>query len=324
MVFVLLGVSLLTFFIGHLTPGDPARIALGPRAREESVQKLRERMGLDRPLWEQYGRYIGRLVTGDFGDSLMTRRSVREDLAIYLPASLELLAAALLLCILLGYPLGVLSAYHHGRFPDKLISGLSVAGVAVPVFWIGIVFQLVFYRGLEWLPAEGRLPIGAQPPAAVTHVMVLDTLLAGDFEMFRVSLRHLILPAITLALPSLAYIVKLVRSQVNDTMPELYVRTARGKGLREWRIMLRHVVPNAMLPAITMTGMLVGAMLGGAFLVEIIFNWPGIGYYTFRAIQAADLAPVLTTTLVVALVYMLANLTVDILYTWLDPRIRYE
>ena len=323
-VFVLIGISLLTFLIGHLAPGDPARLALGPRAKEESVQRLREKMGLDRPLWEQYLRYISRLVRGDLGDSLLTRRPVLEDLAIYLPASLELTAASLLLCILMGYPLGILAAHYDGKLPGELISTLSVMGVAVPVFWIGIVFQLVFYRGLELLPAGGRLPIGAEAPSSVTNLLIVDSLLAGDWKTLGVVLRHLALPAITLALPNMAYIVKLVRWKIIEARTALYVRTAQGKGASERRVLLRHILPNALLPAVTMTGMLAGAMLGGAFLVEIIFNWSGIGFYVFRAIQAADLTPVLAVTIIVALTYMVANLIVDLLYTLLDPRIRYE
>jgi len=325
MIFVLVGISLMVFFLGNLSSRDPARAALGPRATEEQVQRLREKMGLDRPVWEQYVRYVLRLVRGDLGDSIMTRRAVSKDMAIYLPASLELTAAALFLCIVLGYPLGVLAARHPGGPFDKLIHALSMTGVAIPVFWIGIVFQLIFYRRLDLLPAEGRLPVfGVEAPPAVTHLLTVDSILAGDIKTLWAVLRHLILPAITLALPNLAYVIKLVRVRVIENLTEDYVRTARSKGLSERRILIVHAVPNALLPAITMTGMLVGSMLGGAVLVEIIFNWPGIGLYTVRAIQVADLVPVLDTTLIVALVYMVGNLIVDLLYTLLDPRIRYE
>jgi peptide/nickel transport system permease protein len=323
MVFVLFGISLLVFFISHLSPNDPVRMALGPRATEESVHQLREKLGLDRPLLEQYLRYVSRLIQGDLGDSLLTRRPVRDDLADYLPASLELTAAALLLCIGLGYPLGVLAAHGYGGWFDKIVNSLSVMGVAVPVFWIGIVFQLIFYRNLAWLPAEGRLPPGVALPPAITHSLILDSLLAGNLALFSTAVRHLILPAVTLALPNLSYVVKLVRWRVIETKCDDYVRTARSKGLRERVVLARHVLPNALLPAVTMTGMLTGAMLGGAFLVEIIFNWPGLGFYSYRAIQATDLTPVLTVTLVVAVTYMLANLIVDLLYVLLDPRIRY-
>ena len=323
MVFVLIGISLMTFLIGNISPGDPARLALGPRAKEASVQKLREKMGLDRPIWEQYVRYASRVVRGDLGDSLLTRRPVREDLADYLPATLELTAAALFLCIVLGYPLGVLAARDYGGPFDTVVNTLAVMGVAVPVFWSGIIFQLIFYRGLEWLPAEGRLPIAVEAPPSVTNMLIVDSLLAGDVETLGTALHHLILPAVALALPNMAFVVKLVRWQVIETMTHDFVRTARGKGLPGGRILTRHVLPNALLPAVTMTGMLVGAMMGGAFLVEIIFNWPGIGFYSFRAIQAADLTPVLAVTLIVAATYMLANLVVDMIYVFLDPRIRY-
>ncbi len=323
MVLVLLGISLLTFFIAHLSPGDPARLALGPRATEDSVQKLRDKMGLDRPLLEQYVRYVVRVASGDLGDSIMTRRPVLEDLADYLPASLELTMAALVLCIGLGYPLGVVAGHNYGGLLDRAINTLAVMGVAVPVFWIGIIFQLVFYRALGWLPAEGRLPVGAQPPPSVTNLLVLDSLLAGDMETLGLALRHLVLPSIALALPMMSFVAKLVRWQVVETETSDFVRTARGKGLLERRVLILHVLPNALLPAVTMTGMLVGAMLGGAFLVEWIFNWPGIGYYSVRAIQAGDIAPVMGVTLIVAATFMLSNFIVDLLYMFLDPRIRY-
>ena len=324
MVFVLIGISILTFLIGHVGPGDPARMALGVRAKEEQVQKLREKMGLDRPLWEQYLRYMSRLIQGDLGDSLMTRRPVSKDLAIYLPATVELGVTSLLLSILVGYPLGTLAARYHDSLLDKLINTLSMMGVGVPIFWIGIIFQLVFYRHLELLPAEGRLPVAMAAPPSVTNVLVVDSILAGDMAALRSAVRHMILPAVTLALPGMAYLAKMIRWKIMESMTENYIRTARSKGASQRRVLLRHALPNALLPALTMTGMLAGSTFGGAFLVEIIFNWPGIGFYTYKAIQRADLTPVLTVTIIVALAYMFANLTVDFLYLLLDPRIRYE
>jgi peptide/nickel transport system permease protein len=324
MVFVLIGISLMVFILGNLVPRDPAAAALGPRATEEQIQKLRVKLGLDRPLWEQYLRYVSRLLTGDLGDSIMTRRPVAKDLAVYFPASLELTLAAFFICVVAGYPLGVLAASHPGGAIDRLIHALAMIGVAIPVFWIGIVLQLVFYRQLGLLPAEGQVPVyGVEMPPPVTHMLIVDSILAGQGKTLLVALQHLILPATALALPNLAYVTKLVRVRVMETLTEDYIRTARSKGLRERSVLIGHAVPNALLPAVTMTAMLVGAMLGGAVLVEIIFNWPGMGLYAVRAIQAADLVPVLDVTLIIALVYMASNLFVDFLYTVLDPRIRY-
>ncbi len=324
LVFVSIGITLITFTVSHIVPSDPARLALGARAQPEAVQKMREKMGLDRPLPEQYLTYMTGLFRGDFGDSLYTRRTVREDLADYLPASIELTITSLLLVIVFGYPLGVLASYHQGRWIDRLVNSLSVIGVAIPVFWIGIVFQLIFYRGLQWLPAEGRLPIGVDGPPTVTNLLILDSLLAGDIKMLGTVLRHLTLPAVTLALPNLAYVVKLVRANMIEEMSKDYVCTAKSKGLTRKYILWKHALPNGLLPAITLTGMLVGAMLAGAFLVEIIFNWPGIGWYTLKTILSQDFMAVISVTLIVALVYMLSNLAVDLLYIRLNPRIRYS
>lgn len=324
LVVVLFGISLITFFISHILPGDPARLALGSWASPEAVQQFRAEMGLDRPLPEQYGHYLAGLLHGDFGESMFTRRPVRTDLAEFLPASLELTVAAFFLCVVVGYPLGILAARYHGRGPDRAVNSVSVLGVAVPVFWIGIIFQLVFYNWLGWLPAEGSLPMGMNPPPVITHSIILDSILTGNWDILVNALRHLILPAVTLALPSTSYVIKLVRCSILETMGSDYVRTARGKGLGETRVLLRHALPNALLAAVTVTGMLAGNMLAGAFLVEIVFNRPGIGWYTYKTILAQDFSAVITVTLIIALVYMLTNLVVNLLYVALDPRIRYK
>lgn len=324
LVFVAIGVTVITFSISHIVPSDPARLALGARAKPEAVQKMREKMGLDRPLPVQYLTYMTGLLQGDFGDSLYTRRTVREDLADFLPASVELTVFSLLLVIVFGYPLGMLAAYYNGNWVDRLINSVSIMGVAVPVFWIGIVFQLVFYRGLQWLPAEGRLPVGMEGPPTVTNLLIIDSLLARDMAMLGIVLRHLVLPSVTLALPNLAYVVKLVRTSIVEEMTNEYVRTAKSKGLSPRQILWRHALPNGLLPPVTLTGLLVGAMLSGAFLVEIIFNWPGIGLYTLKTILAQDFMAVISVTVIVALVYMLSNLVIDLLYVRLDPRIRLQ
>jgi len=322
--FVLLGVSALTFFISHVVPADPARLAAGPHASAEQVQQLREQLGLDRPLLEQYGMYLSGLLRGDFGYSLFSRRSVAEDLKDYFPATLELTAAAMLICLTVGIPLGVLSAVHKDRLLDHVGRVVCIGGVGIPIFWLALLFQLFFYRWLDILPAGGRIDPGLSPPQTITGLYTLDSLLTGNWEVLRSSLSYLILPAITLAFASLAWVARVTRISMLETLGQDYVRTARGKGMPERSVIYVHALRNALIPTVTLVGLQTGALLAGAFLVEIIFSWPGIGYYTVNAILAMDFNAIMSTTLLVAVVYTITNLAVDIVYVALDPRISYQ
>jgi ABC-type dipeptide/oligopeptide/nickel transport system permease component len=321
--FVLLGVSMLTFSLSHIVPADPARLAAGPHASAVQVQQLRQKLGLDRPLLEQYWMYMSGLLRGDFGYSLFSRRPVIEDLKDYFPATVELTVAAMLICLVVGIPLGVLSAVHKNRLVDHLGRLVCIGGVAMPIFWLALLFQLLFYRWLDILPAGGRIDPGLSPPQTITGMYTLDSLLTGNWPVLRSSLSYLILPAVTLAFASLAWVARVTRTSMLEMLGQDYVRTARSKGMPERRVIYIHVLRNALIPTVTLIGLQIGALLAGAFLVEIIFSWPGIGYYTVNAIMAMDFNAIMSTTLLVAVVYTIVNLVVDILYVALDPRISY-
>ena len=323
LVFVLLGVSLLIFTISHVIPSDPARQAAGPHATTEQVEVLRKKFGFDRPLPEQYWIYMTGLLRGDLGFSLYSRRPVAEDIKAYFPATLELTAVAMLICLLLGIPLGVLSAVYKDRLLDHISRVVSIGGVGLPVFWLALLFQLVLYRWLDWLPAGGRISPNITGPATITGLYILDSLLMGNWPALQSSLHYITMPAITLAFASVAWVARITRASMLDILTQDYIRTARGKGLPEWQVIYVHALRNALIPAVTMIGLQTGALLSGAFLVEIIFSWPGIGFYTINSIMSMDFNAIMTTTLLVAIVYTVTNLIVDILYVAIDPRISY-
>ncbi|HZS90470.1 MAG TPA: ABC transporter permease [Chloroflexota bacterium] len=321
LVFVLLGISLVTFTITHVIPADPARLMVGPHAAPEEVAAIRRSMGLDDPLPAQYVRYIGGLLHGDLGFSFTSRRPVRDDFGDYFPATVELTGAALFLIVALGIPLGVLSAVYSGSLLDRALRLLCVGGVAMPLFWTGLLFQLVFFRLLGWLPADGRLDTSLAAPPRVTGLYTIDSLLHGDLPLFANAVQHLILPGVALSLPSMALITRLTRTSTLETLGMDYVRTARSKGLRRSRVVIVHAVRNSLLPITTVLGLQTGFLLSGAFLVEVIFNWPGIGLYTLNAVLASDYNAIMSITLLVAAIYVLVNLGVDLLYSVLDPRV---
>ena len=320
---VLVGVSLLTFTISHVIPADPARQAAGPRASDKQVQALRHKLGLDRPLIEQYVNYMAGLLRGDFGYSLTSRRPVAEDLKDHFPATIELALAAMLLSLIVGIPLGVASAVYKDSFLDHAGRVVCIAGVALPIFWLALIFQLVFYRWLNIFPSGMRIATGMMPPPAVTGLYTVDSVLARNWPALASSLWHLAMPAIVLAFASLAWIARVTRTSVLETLGHDYVRTARSKGLTERSVVYRHVLRNALIPTVTLIGLQVGALLAGVFLIEIIYSWPGIGFYTVNAVMALDFNAIMSTTLLVAVVYTLVNLVVDVIYVALDPRITY-
>jgi peptide/nickel transport system permease protein len=323
LVFVLLGVSVLIFTISHVIPSDPARQAAGPHATTEQVDLLRKKFGFDRPLPEQYWIYMTGLLHGDLGFSLYSRRPVADDIKAYFPATMELTTVAMLICLLLGIPLGVLSAVYKDRFLDHLSRVICIGGVGLPIFWLALLFQLVLYRWLDWLPAGGRINPSIAGPTTITGLYIVDSLITGNWAALQSSLIYITMPAITLAFASVAWVARITRASMLDTLNQDYIRTARGKGLRERRVVYVHALRNALIPAVTMIGLQTGALLAGAFLVEIIFSWPGIGFYTINSIMAMDFNAIITTTLLVAVVYTVTNLIVDILYVAIDPRISY-
>lgn len=319
----LLGVLTLTFFVSHVVPGDPARLAAGVRAKPEQVEALRTRLGLDRPLWQQYGHYIAGVVRGDLGESIRTRRPVSADLAEYFPATVELTTFAMILCLLIGIPFGIISAVKRESVIDHISRVASTAAVSMPTFWLGLLLQLLFFRWLQILPATGRLGFYLSPPTRMTGLYALDSLFSGNWTALGDSLVHLILPATALAASSIAVITRMTRSSLLEILSLDYVRTARSKGLAEKVVILKHALRNALLPSLTVIGLQVGVLLAGAVLIEVVFSWPGIGLYAVQSITFVDFQAILGVTLITAIVYSGVNLIVDVLYGVIDPRIHY-
>jgi ABC-type dipeptide/oligopeptide/nickel transport system permease component len=323
MVFVLWGVSLFTFFLARVAPGDPARLIAGPHANAAAIANVRAIYGLDQPLPIQYVSYLGGLLRGDLGTSFITRRPVATDLLAFLPATLELSVYALLVGSTIGLALGVLSAVRVGTAVDKAARFVAVAGLSMPAFWLAILLQLVFYSALQALPLANRLDTGMAPPPHVTGFMTIDSLLAGQWTTLAAAVRHLILPVATLALAEIGLMARVVRTSVLEVVGADFIRTAEAKGLRPRRVLVRHTLRNALLPAVTIVGLETALLAGGVFLVEEIFAWPGVGRYAFDAIRSSDYNAIMGFTVVGAVFYVVINLVVDIAYLYLDPRIRY-
>lgn len=324
---VFLGISVITFVISHVVPGDPARLAAGLEAREEQVERVRRELGLDQPLWVQYAAYLGGLMRGDLGRSIYNQKPVAENLRTFFPATFELASAALLVALALGIPLGVVSAVHRNRAIDQFSRVVALLGIAFPVFWVGIVLLLVFYFRLGWFPGGGRaeaIILLQQPHAPITGLLTVDALLAGNWPVWRDALWHLVLPAFCLSLSPLARVTRMTRTTMAEVLAEAYVTTARAKGLWERRVVYKHALRNALIPTVTLVGIASGYLLGGSVLVETIFSWPGLGRYAFDAITLLDFQAIMGITLFAAVVFVLVNLLVDILYIALDPRIRYQ
>ncbi|WP_172730993.1 ABC transporter permease [Pluralibacter gergoviae] len=320
LVLVVAGVCVITFIISHLIPGDPARLLAGERASDEIVQHIRHQLGLDLPLWQQFARYVSALLHGDLGTSIRTGRPVLEDLKAFFPATLELAFCALAIALVVGIPLGVLSAVYRNRWTDHLVRLLALTGISTPAFWLGLGVIVLFYGKLNWLPGSGRLDDWLDPPAHITGFYLIDSLLAGDTEVFINAVQHLILPAATLAFVHLGIVARQIRSAMLEQLGEDYIRTALESGLPRWTIILRYALPNALIPSVTVLGLALGDLLYGAVLTETVFAWPGMGAWVVTSIQALDFPAVMGFAIVVSFAYVLVNLIVDLLYLWIDPR----
>ncbi|WP_137125016.1 ABC transporter permease [Roseomonas sp. HF4] len=319
---MLFGLVCLTFVISNVAPSDPAALAAGPDAGRSQIEQARRDYGLDRPLHEQFLRYVGDLAQGNFGRSVATGREVGRDLATYFPATLELVILAMALGVLLGVPLGVLSALRKDGPVDHATRIFAVSGIAVPPFWFGLLLQLAFATWLGLLPTSGRISVFTEPPPPITGLLLLDSLLRGDGALFREALSYIILPAIVLSLPCLASILRVNRAEMVEALRMDYVTAARAHGVTPWRIVMVHALKNAMLPTLAIIGLRWGWMMSSTVLVETVFDWPGIGLYAVSSAISGDFKPVMGVTLIVGLNFMVANLVVDLLYGVLDPRLR--
>jgi peptide/nickel transport system permease protein len=320
-VLTVLGLLLVTFMIGRVIPVDPLLAMVGDRASEEIRARAAAEMGLDLPLWQQFIRYLGDVLQGDLGNSVLSGQPVLTDIGRFFPATLELATTATLLGVCLGVPLGVLAATRHGRWQDQIIRIVALAGYSVPVFWLGLVGLLLFYAKLDWVAGPGRIDVAYEYSIEpVTGLMLVDTLLAHDTDAFFDALSHLILPASVLGYFSLAYITRMTRSLMLAELGHEYIVAARVKGLPERRVIWRHAVGNIMVPLITTIALSYAYLLEGAVLTETVFAWPGLGLYITQSLFSADLTAVLGATIVIGLVFIGLNLLSDVLYTLVDPR----
>lgn len=319
-----IGVTLVTFMLIRLVPGDPIELLVGERGIEpERHAELRADLGLDKPILEQYVIYIKNLLQGDFGKSIVTKTPVIEEFLTLFPATIELSLFAMMIAISIGIPIGILAAVKRGTFFDYTTMGLSLTGYSMPVFWWALILILTFSVTLGWTPVSGRISVlyYVEP---VTGFMLIDTLLSDEKGAFMSALRHLILPSIALGTIPLAVIARMTRSSMLEVLGEDYIRTAKAKGLPTWRIVWVHALRNALIPVLTVIGLAVGTLFAGAILTETIFSWPGVGKWLVESVRRRDYPVLQGGVLLVASIVMLVNLFVDVLYGWVNPRIRHK
>ena len=315
--------TLVIFLIANTVPGDPILAQLGDVAasNKEFVAEWRAKWGLDLPLWQRYLLFLKGLVQGDLGISIASQRPVLDDIAQFAPATIELATISFLLALGIGIPLGIMAAVWRDTWIDHVARVVSLVGVSSPTFWLAFIMLAIFYGGLEIAPGPGRLDAIAMPPASVTGLMLIDTVIAGDWETFRDAAAHLVLPSIVLAAATLGLITRTTRASMLESIQQDYVRVARAKGLKRHTVITGHVLPNALIPVVTLGGLAYANLLTGAVMTETVFSWPGLGRYTFRSAATLDFPAIMGITLIVALVYLLINLLIDISYALLDPRV---
>lgn len=330
-VVVVFGVTLITFVLARVLPQNVAQVWAGFQgfqANEDALRIVEERYHLNEPLYVQYGYYLRDLVTLNWGTSPITTRPVAEDIRTYLPNTIELSAAAMLLAIVIAVPLGIVSATHRNGVGDHLARLLALFGVAAPGFWVAMILQLIFYYQLGWVEDPGGRLSNAvsrsHPVDMVTGFLMIDAAVTGNWIAFRDALEHLILPAITLALPLVALISRMVRSSMLEVLRQDYVRTARAKGLTEGIVITRHAFGNAIIPTVTVVALSFGWLLTGAVVTEVVFYWPGIGQYAVGAVMSFDFPAIIAFTAISATIFVLVNLLADLAYAYLDPRVRYD
>ena len=317
----LFGLLIVTFLLIRIVPADPAAALAGDNATPQQIENIRHQYGFDRPIVEQLVLYLGQVLRFNFGESQYSHRPVGMDIRQRLPATLELTAAALLIATGLGIPLGVIAGVYHNRWPDFLLRVISITGVAVAAFWFAIMLQLLFAMQLEWLPLRGRLGDGIVPPPDLTGSLILDSLLAGRWDALWDALRHLVLPAVTLSLGGLATITRFIRAGLLETMQKDFVLYERAVGYPRRRLIWIYVLRNSVTAAVTQIGLLFGALIAGAVVVEAIFDWPGIGNYAVLAILTADYKVMLAVTLLIGVIYTVVNILTDLVHGLLDPRL---
>jgi len=322
---VLVGITLVAFVVSHAVPADPIISNLGQRAQDDPsiVGRYRHQWGLDQPLPVQYGFYVRNLLHGDLGVSITSRRPVTTDLRQYFPATLELSTAATLFSLIIGIPLGVLAAVRRNRPADHISRVISLIGISTPVFWLGLLALILFYYHLGWFPGSGQIDVGIRTPHTITGMLVVDSLIEGDWQAFGNSLWHLVLPAVVLGSYTLGIVTRMTRGSMLEVLTQDYIRTARAKGLRAGTVVFRHGLRNAIMPTLTLVGLAYGSLLSGAVLTETIFSWPGIGRYATTTAGTLDFPAIMGVALLTAFLFVILNLIVDVLYGVLNPQIRF-
>lgn len=320
---VLLGMTFIVSMLIRAIPGNPAQVILGQQATEEAVRVLTEKLGLDKPWYAQYFDYLIGIFQGDLGESLRTHSPVSQELWPYLAATFELAIFAIIIAIVVGINAGIISAWFQNSWFDYTAMVLALIGVSMPVFWLGLMEQWIFSLELSWLPTSGRAS-SRDPVNAITHLYILDTILQGQWKQLWDVIKHLLLPGIALATIPMAIIARMTRSSMLEVMRSDYIRTARAKGQKMFIVVYKHALRNAVIPVLTVIGLQTGLLLGGAILTETIFAWPGVGRYIYDAIGFRDYPVIQSGILVVAFIFVMINLIVDLLYSFIDPRIKYD
>lgn len=321
----LFGLSIIIFAVSRILPGNPARMALGPMASEEQVQELARDMGLTDPLWQQYLNYMGGLLSGNIGQSLETKRAVTTDIVHYLPATLELITVSILFTIIIGIPLGVIAAQNKDGLIDNASRTLAFFSVSVPGFFIGILFQLIFGYFLQLFPIVGRLSSGWDPVVTnYTGFLLIDTLLSGSLLAHINAWHHVFLPALALSMAGIGQIMRLTRSSMIDVQDQDYVEAERGYGLPSWLVTYKYTLKNAFIPTLTTLGLIYASLLGNAFLIELVFSWPGLASYGVTAVMNNDFNAIVGVTMTIGVAFVAVNFVIDILLGWVHPRIRLQ
>ncbi|GAA0354127.1 ABC transporter permease [Bacillus horti] len=320
---VLFGMTIITFAIIYFIPGNPALTILGDQATPQAIEEFEQNLGLNKPLYEQYGLYVKGLLQGDLGDSLRSRKAIAEEIKPFIAATVELTMFSMLFAIIVGVNAGIISAWKQNSIFDYVCMIIALIGVSMPIFWLGLMEQWVFAQELGWLPAFGR-ENARDPITSVTHFNLIDSLLSGRFDQFQVALKHLILPGVALGTIPMAIIARMTRSSMLEVLRSDYIRTAKSKGAHQFLVIYKHGLRNAMIPVLTVVGLQMGSLLGGAILTETIFAWPGLGRYIYEAIMFRDYPVIQSGILVVAFIFVVINLIVDLLYSYIDPRINYK
>lgn len=320
---VLLGMTFVVFMIIRAIPGNPAQVILGQLASKEAIEALEIKLGLDKPWYTQYFDYLAGLLKGDLGESMRTVQPVAEEIWPYLAATIELAFFAIIIAVIIGINAGIISAWFQNSWFDYMAMVLALIGVSMPIFWLGLMQQWIFGIELQWLPITGREEV-RDPVNSITSLYIVDTIIQGRFDQLGTVLKHLVLPGIALATIPMAIIARMTRSSMLEVMRADYVRTARAKGQKMFFVVYKHALKNAIIPVLTIIGLQTGLLLGGAILTETIFGWPGIGRYIYEAISFRDYPVIQSGILVVAFIFVMINLFVDILYGLVDPRIKYD